>query len=1040
VSYQTVSLPFGAGVDTKTDPKMLTPPKVTRLQDGVFTNYQRISKRPGKNAMTTSLVGGGTWSNPTMDASYRNELLLAATTANGQRLLSYSQALGAWQDRGKYISIGVNKTIVNNLQYIFAGETTAPSNSFGTYNSSFVASGNIGLFAFDGMSVYGAKNATNATFITVVDLETGAHLADSVQIINALGFSKAAILGASTLAVFYISSSTSNELCVRIISVSAGGGVSVGPEQTIGPCSTGSSGQFPYSYDYMPTNSGAIVAVASEAGGVIDLYAINTSGGTTISIGIAVSGNITCVSITPDNTGNAWIYWVAGGANLYYAIYSPTLSAILTATKIVGSLSNVMQVTALPVVTSRQSVYFSQYVYTSTTSSVIISNISTVSVTSAGSIGSVSTPLYGADIYGKPFTVNSRSYLPCITLSQSQSTGFLVDTTDYIAAAKFLQTSAEGVYQAGLGITGGMTNPPAVLIGGRLQGFINSTYTLPDGTSGIGAGYVVSVNQTVTSIATNLSSSPENITNSVALGTALISFNFNHIDAYQSLVQQDTLILNGGIVSMYDGASVCELQYNVDPDNVGVTASSSGGNIAAVTLNYYITWEWVDANGNLYESAPSLPVKVIFTTGSSNEVLIQTVYPPFTQKQFVSAKLWRSDSSEGGNIAYLVAISPANSSNFPYIEFTDKFASATVINNETLYTENGAILENIAPPPMMIMWTNYNRAWGIDSENPETNIEYTKTASTGTGVSFSTGQLEIVIDSKNGAMTGASPMDEKTVIFKQNGLGYFIGDGANDAGTGSSITNFQFIPSDTGCSNSKSVILYPDGILFRASNNKGIYEVSRGIQMGYFGLDVQAFNNQDIQAAQIIGNKNQIRFLTSSGLSLLYDYVMKQWSTFTNYTGLSSAVYNGIYTYVSTDGNIYQEDSSGTYLDNGFAYPLLVQLSWIKAGSIQGYQRTRRFGVLGYFQTSNSGHGVQASIAYDFQPNFSNPVPYYFSGLNAPFQYRERLARQKCDAFQILIQEVTTGASGEYIELSDLELEILAKQGINKLPRTQTVG
>ena len=83
-----------------------------------------------------------------------------------------------------------------------------------------------------------------------------------------------------------------------------------------------------------------------------------------------------------------------------------------------------------------------------------------------------------------------------------------------------------------------------------------------------------------------------------------------------------------------------------------------------------------------------------------------------------------------------------------------------------LYTEGGAILENIAAPPSVILWTNNNRLWCVDSENEETNIEYSKTASSGSGISFSFGQLELVIDSKFGAMTGISPMDEKDGYLK----------------------------------------------------------------------------------------------------------------------------------------------------------------------------------------------------------------------------------------------------------------------------------
>jgi hypothetical protein len=335
----------------------------------------------------------------------------------------------------------------------------------------------------------------------------------------------------------------------------------------------------------------------------------------------------------------------------------------------------------------------------------------------------------------------------------------------------------------------------------------------------------------------------------------------------------------------------------------------------------------------------------------------------------------------------------------------------------------------------MIMWTNHNRLWGIDSENAETTAVYSKTASQGTGISFSS-DLEVIVDSKFGAITGASPMDEKTVLLKQGGVGYFTGDGLNDAGAGGNISPFFFVPSDTGCVNSKSVILFPEGILFKSP--KGIYIVNRGVQVGYFGSEVEDYNGNDVQDAKIIGNRNQIRFLSSDGVALLYDYVFKQWSVFTNHMGYSSDVWEGSYVYVRTDGNVYIENTS-TFLDAGVSYFLLAQTAWIKASSIQNFQRVRRVALLGDYDNS-AGHGVQISAYYDWSSSAGSVVPYSFDGQTPFFQYRERLRQQKCDALQLSIQEIVTGASGEYIDFSDLGIEIGAKVGLRKLPAAQSVG
>lgn len=1047
MAYEVVSLPFGPGLDTKTDPKMLDAVKLVLLQDCVFTNAKRLTKRPGYNEFTNALVGGGIWSNPTMTANYNNELLLAASTTNGPRLLSWSEDLNAWQDKGQYQSVAVSKEIVfsSGFTATSSGSTISTAGS----NTSGAVAENLALFAWDYYPTYGEASDDNATYFSVVDLETGVHLVDNVQIQNALGFSKAIVLGASTFAVAYISSTASNSLRFRIITVTSSG-VTVGSEITIGTCGAQDETQFPYCYDYVQTSAGGTFAVANYISSAVDLYLFASAGTLTASASIATTGDIIPVSINQDPSGNFWIYWALDGTTLWYSILSSNLgTAILSTTVIKDDLANIMQITANPT-SSQQIVYYSTYVYATgglgLSVGAIYPTISSAVVNVSGSTPAFGIVLQGLDIYGKVFSINSRVYLPIVSLSYGAgATGFILDVVNQLPVAKFLQTAAEGLYSAGATTDGSYVVNGNALNGVRFPGLINSVWSLTSTKVLFPAGVVTATEPFITDLSassTNLDANAvETQIGGIAMNPCFLTFDYDDIDAYQSLIQQNTVVLNGGIISQYDGSSCTELQFNVDPDNLSVLGKTSGGAYTVGTLIYYATYESTDKNGNLYESAPSPGVAIKFTTGSSNGVELAVTLCGLTAKTGVTIKFWRSDNQLGGNIAYLVGTFFNNGAGNAYVTFTDNLASEAVLNNETLYTENGAILENLSPPPAMVMWTNNNRLWAIDSENPQTNIEYTKTASQGSGISFSTGQLEIVMDSSGGNITFGSGMDEKTVILKQNAPAfYFVGDGANDAGTGATYSTPQKVPCDAGCSNSKSGILFPGGILFRSTGNKGIYIFSRGVQIQYFGLDVNAYNTQDIQSAELVPNKNQIRFLTSGGFSLLYDYVFNMWSVFTNHTGLSACVFQGAYTYLRTDGALYQEDQTGQYLDNTTPYAPLLRLAWVKAQSTQGFERVRRVMMLGDFQTANGGHGIQISAAYDFVPSFSAPVPYIFTGSNGPYQYRERLARQKCDSVQFQIQEIVTGAAGEYIDFNDLGIEILPKTGLNKLPGSRSVG
>ena len=338
----------------------------------------------------------------------------------------------------------------------------------------------------------------------------------------------------------------------------------------------------------------------------------------------------------------------------------------------------------------------------------------------------------------------------------------------------------------------------------------------------------------------------------------------------------------------------------------------------------------------------------------------------------------------------------------------------------------------------MLMWLNNNRLWMVNSEDQ--SIWYSETFASLTGIEMSA-LLTLAPDLRFGNIVAGSAMDEKTVLIKERGLTYFIGDGADDSGAGSSISLPQIIPSSIGGSNSRAVLLYPNGIIFRGSNNRGIYLLDRGINVQYIGAEVEDFNAQNIVSIKTVPNYTQIRFLTSSGSSLVYDYFFNQWGTFSNHTGNASVIWNGTYLYSRVDGSLYQE-STTSFLDNASPYALSATTSWLKASSVQGYQRARRCALLGDFTSGNAGYAVQIAQAVDFSQTLQTPVSFTLgtAASSTPFQYRERLPIQKCDTLQLQITELPTGASGQYIDFSDLGLEIGIKRGLTKLPPSQSVG
>lgn len=1026
LDYQMAAINFGQGIDTKTDPKRVVQSKLLALQNGVFTQGGAVAKRNGYDAITANIIGGGTITSPLLVKSYVSRLICAA----GGTLYDYSTTAAAWKNAGTYDSISVGETFISG-----ANQNERSSTS--------VILSNYCVIAYDAWTNVNDIATVVGVNISAIDLTTNTFIASDVPLVSAgpkTDYSKMVLLAGTQPAVLYINNS--GNLCIQTLTVSSSG-LSAGGEISVATDVQGyvgggaQVGLFPY--DVVQTATGATVAYSSSAvGNPIKLINLNTSGSSTAT-GSVTAGAAMPISLVRDTTNsNIWIYWAQTSSlstapgtatSIQYAIVTSALASVLTKTQIDTGLSYVRQITALSTSTTTQTVY-----YSTTNSSLSFGGaniyslaLTTIMKSALQSNGTVGTPalfVHNHEIYGKPFTISSKNYMPCVNYSPVQNSGYLFDLSDGHIAGKFTRNTAESAYSVEF------TN--RVDVGGywwRYPGHLAVAATYGSSQVVFSAGKILQNNLQATGYSQSYSS--------FLMGTVLVTFDWNNEDANQALESNGLLVLNGSVISAYDGSSTTELGFPVYPET-DMQTSGAGGTLPNGSYTYQVVFQWYDAQGNLFQSGDSVALRTSTSGAGTSQVNLTIKNLSSSKKNSTQFKpqilIYRT--ANNGLIPYLLA-QVTNDPTSVYQSYTDT-GSVAVNQSQPIYTQGSAVVSNASVPSAMIMWLNNDRIWLIDSENPNTDAWYSKSFSSENGINFAD-ELVLVSDPRLGAISAGIAMDEKTVLLKDLGLIYFIGDGANDAGQGTSFSQPQIIPSDVGCANSKGVILLPSGILFRANNNKGIYMLTRGIQVGYFGSDVESYNSQNITACQMLANRTQVRFLTSAGVSLVYDYFYNQWSTFTNHLGYSSTIWNGVYTYARTDGTIYTENSS-TFLDSGAAYALSATTAWIKAALVQNLERIRMIEMLGNV-TGISGHGIQILPSYDFvSSNQQTTSPFSFVTSGAPFQFRAFLPQQKADAIQFVINEITTGVSGEFVQFTDLGIEIGLKRGFNKLPAAATVG
>ena len=484
------------------------------------------------------------------------------------------------------------------------------------------------------------------------------------------------------------------------------------------------------------------------------------------------------------------------------------------------------------------------------------------------------------------------------------------------------------------------------------------------------------------------------------LGTFAYTLDFNGPDVWQSVNAGQLSIMNGGVLTGFDGQSATELGFHLAPEIVSAV-NSSGGSLAAGVYSIIAILQWTDAQGNLHQSQPSVSTSVTVT--DSQKITLNVTTPFLSQKSNVSIQLFAT--LPGGSIYYQstdpTVLNIANQSIGNVITLVIGTGNnQPELGNAQPYTFPGSIvLENTAAAPATRLVARTNRLWYLNDES-QNEWWYTKSYNPGNGIAPCSSLLNQV-DPKLGTITAGAEMDGNLISLMYAGIFAQAGDGADDTGSNSTLSSPQNIPSDVGCDQSKSVIVTPNGILFHSPN--GIYQLSRALQTSYVGMDVEKYNGQTITSALKVPGTSQIRFLCASNQCLMYDYIFGMWSIFTNpttqFAGQTATIWNNLYTYVNAT-SVFQEvvptlaAPTPNYTDNTAAFQLLLQTSYLAFSSIQAFQRVRRFITLGDFANgSSTAHGVQVQCAYDFSTVFGAAVQYFFGGGNVsgPFQYRERM-------------------------------------------------
>jgi hypothetical protein len=528
------------------------------------------------------------------------------------------------------------------------------------------------------------------------------------------------------------------------------------------------------------------------------------------------------------------------------------------------------------------------------------------------------------------------------------------------------------------------------------------------------------------------------------------TISFLESDDFQVKQVGQNLHIAGGLVQDYDGISVTEHGFNLYPENISNSITVATGTLEAGTRQYVVVYEWVDNQGQTHQSTTSIALSVTNALNDKNTLTIPTLR--ITERKTASGRtnvsiaIYRTVA--GGTVFYRVSSlsSPLlNSVTSDTVTYEDNQADTLITDNQLLYT-TGGVIDNVQPKPSRLVEEYRNRLCVAGQEDGNV-VQYADSYVYGSPVEFKEG-FTFRVEQGGGNLSAVTKLDDKLILFKANSIYVQVGQGPLPTGAQNDFQDPQLITSDVGCPFPESIVSTSKGIMFKS--NKGYYLLNRSLQTEYVGKAVHAYNHLTPQGGVMLPELDQVRFIHSDGVCLVYNYLYDEWYTFTNHEALSCVVWQGQFVMLKTSGEIWLE--SDNFLDAGSYIQMRFKTPWIQTAQLQGAQRIYKMLFLGRYITT---HKLEISLRYDFDasvretlqfdPDAALDTSYYgssayyggdefYGGADGVYQFRVKQKIQKCESMQIELRDFDSNSTdGGALELTGLTLEVGVKQGVFKL-------
>lgn len=961
---QSVVIPLGQGLETDVDPKLLPAGKVTQLENMYWTaagGEGTAVKRPGYAAMPNNYVTSGspgTLPVPWQFAQHKGSTL-ALGVAGPRPVSAYSPGMGKWLTSPVTGADGIDGLSSKLRGQLLATRTTVERSDTTT---GFLSTNIKVTVATDGtlalVTWIHSLPSSNALYARFVELATGNILfAYNIAQASSVDFPRCLYTN-GIFTVLWMQGGSINEAHWASATVLAGTGA-VSSTTAIGTAPAAPEG-----FDAIVNGNNLLViygAAAAPAGKtMMSKYAAGSPGSVTV-VELLTSGSVRIPPVSfcwvRDRGGSGKVAHVSigsggGGITAYWDVNLATG---------VPASQYAISATAFP-----SGVYtVAAHTYSNNAAGEFIVLWQTATqpaplwIGGRNSSGTITAQVWinSASLLSTAFAHNGDFYCLIAYESATQGTNFAIripsqffDSVDFTQAPSARYCSARGN---------------------------GSDRSLADVTA-LSSSLYLSGTVVRTRLLTQFGG------NSFDLGVDLLNLQFDP-NTGTAREYADSTYVCGGLLGAFDGQTYAEEGFHVFPENPVITPTAGGSMTALGSYYYQTVFKYTDASGRVHRSNPSSPVLVTLTAGNQSVSISQKTLKLTGRPGQNSIELYRTIAAPaGGALAAiptnLVLITvAANVETADTVTIVDNASDTSVANNMPLYTTgiNGNAVQPSGPPPSPVALAVVNqRLAAILADDPTLiQISMPLTDFDGKGWPiFDILQISSVrIEDDHGDLNALAAMDDKCIAFKDNHIYAFSGAGPDVTGNGTWGVPV-FVSHGTGCSQPRSIIETPDGIIFRSSSGRsGYYILNRGLSLQYIGAPVQAYLNDVIVDAVFVTQLDRAMFFTASGRTHVYDMTLKLWATNTNQAAASAGLFNSVPLYQQAGQSAFsvlREDTGGSLWDeNGTPNDEYAVTPWLSLASLKGYER--------FYKLQGIGQTIGAHLlTVTMWTNFNDTTPF----------------------------------------------------------------